>query len=425
MNTNKKLEILVLGSNFAGLQTARHLREYIKDTANITVVEKKSYLLFIPNIPMEILEGKDPTADLQLPLAPIYKEDGTRFIQAEVKEIDVYKKEVKILPTERPGSALEKLRYDYLIIALGNRLAFDKIEGFAEYGHTVTDTYQGNKLRYYIENEYKGGPIVVGSAKFNQGDPKKLPFDIPVAKAACEGPPVEVSLSLAYRLQQLGKGGPRNITLFTPAELIAEDAGEEIVKQLLEIAGNMGFGYKNKVEDIKRITKDGIEFTNGESLEAEVKIIFPNWEPHDFMKGLPISDDKGFVIHGLDMRNPDFPEVFTVGDAAAGTVPKLGTIGHIQSYIVAKQIAKDLRCIPSEEADKETFKPVVVCYGDMGGGKAFYIHSDVWYGGNTQILKMGRIYYDIKVAFKHLYFQAGGKLSHWQWKLGMWLTDTF
>ncbi len=419
----KKTKILILGGNFAGLQVARHLRENLgSELAEITVVDKKSFLLFVPNIPLETFEGRDPINTLQLPLVPILKNDKTQFIMAEVKAIDPDKKTVDILPSERPGSALDTLEYDYLVVALGNRLAYDRIEGFSEYGHTVTDPYQANKLRHYIEEEYQGGPIVIGSARFHQGTNGKLDF-IPISLAACEGPTVEVALALAHRLEELGKGGAKNITMFTPAELIAEDAGEKVVAQLLEIATKMGFGYKNKTEDIKALTKEGIEFTNGESLEAELKIIIPDWVAHDFMQGLPICDEKGFVIHNLEMRNPDYPEVFTAGDAASGTVPKLGAIGHLQSYIVARQIAKDLGVMSAEEADAELYKPEISCYGDMGGGKAFYIHSDSYYGGDLQLLKMGRSYYDMKVAFKHQYFSTGGKLPHWQWKLGAWISD--
>lgn len=417
-----KAHILILGGNFAGLQTARHLREHIGDAANITVIDRKSFLLFVPNIPLEALEGEDPTSNLQLSLEPILKGDKTRFIQAEVQDIDPEKKIVTILPNERPGSALDRIGYDYLVITLGNRLAYDKIAGFSEYGHTLTDLYQADKLRRYIKNDYKGGPVAIGSARFHQGEKGRLDF-IPTALAACEGPPVEGALALAYRLGELGKGGAKNITIFTPAPLIAEDAGEKVVKKLLDMAGSMGFGYKNNLQDITSLTKDGILFANGESLEAELKIVFPDWVPHDFLKGLPICDEQGFVIHTLEMRNPDYPEIFTAGDAAAGTVPKLGSIGHQQSYIVARQIAKDLGKMSPEEADKELYQPEVICYGDMGGGKAFYIHSNSFYGGDTQFLDMGKTYYDMKVAFKHQYFATGGKLPHWQWKLGTYLSD--
>jgi len=419
-----KPHVLVLGGNFAGLQIARHLRDYVKpEDVSISVVDQKSYLLFIPNIPLEVLENKNPDSSMQLPLAPVLDKDETNFIQARVVAIDVEQKKVTVQPMERSGSATDVISYDYLVIALGNRLAFDKIEGFARNGHSVTDGYYGNKLRKHLhEGGYKGGPIAIGSARFHQGSKGQLDF-IPTAKAACEGPPVEMALSLASWLKHHRKGGPENITIFTPAELIAEDAGEKVVSQLLDIAGGMGFKYKNKLEDITRLDKEGVEFANGDSIEAELKIILPDWVPHDFLKGLPVCDEEGFVITNRQMRNPDYPEVFAAGDAAAATVPKLGSIGHHQSYIVARQLAHDLGSLSVSEADEELYSPEVICYGDMGDGKAFYIHSDAWYGGETEILKMGRFYYDLKVAFKTSYFAMGGKVPYWQWKMGTWMGD--
>ena len=146
-------------------------------------------------------------------------------------------------------------------------------------------------------------------------------------------------------------GGPENITLFTPAALIAEDAGEKVVEQLLNAASSMGYKYRNNLQDITRLTRDGIDFANGESIAADLKIIFPNWKPHAFMKDLPICDEVGFVITGMDMRNPDYPEVFACGDAAALTVPKLGAIGHQECDVVGKQITKDVGPLSAAEAE--------------------------------------------------------------------------
>ena len=59
-NKTKKPRVLVLGSNFAGLSTARFIREEAKDSVDITVIDRKPYLLFVPNIPLEILRNQDP-----------------------------------------------------------------------------------------------------------------------------------------------------------------------------------------------------------------------------------------------------------------------------------------------------------------------------------------------------------------------------
>jgi sulfide:quinone oxidoreductase len=344
--------------------------------------------------------------------------DQINFIQAEVNAIDVDSEVVHITPNERPGAAAVILGYDYLVVALGNRLAFEDIEGFAEFGDSVSDLYLGEKLRQKLHfGGYKGGPIAIGSARFTQGDGAKglEPYpggSIPDALAACEGPPVELMMAAAHYLDETKQGEPSKITVFTPAELIAEDAGETVVKQLLDLATKMGFNYLNNTQDIKRITKDGIEFADGRSVEAELKIVFPNWKAHEFMRGLPISDSEGFVVTDLLMRNPKYKNVFAAGDAAAVTMPKLGAIGHQECEIVGLQIAKDVGRLSPEEADKP-LQPVVYCLGDMGGGKAFYIRSNTWFGGDTAVLKMGRVPYMLKMQYQTLFMQLKGKVPAW------------
>lgn len=417
-STQTEPRVLVLGGNFAGLSSAQRVRQFAGHDVRITVIDRKDYLLFVPNIPADVFENKDPALRQRMELREILARDDIDFIQGEVKGIDVVGKRVEFVPNERPGAEIQRIGYDYLVIAVGNRLAFEKIEGFAEHGHTVADLYHGNRLRRHLhEGGYRGGPVAIGSARFNQGDGAKglAPYpggSIPDALAACEGPPVEVMLSMATWLGEHQLGTPDKVTVFTPAELIAEDAGESVVKQLLDIASGMGFHYVNKTRDIRRITAEGVEFADGRSVEAELKIIFPDWVAHDFLKGLPISDNMGFVKTDLLMRNPDYPNVFAAGDAAAVTVPKLGAIGHQQSEIVGRQIAKDLGRLSAEEADKP-LAPIVYCIGDMGGGKAFYIRSNTWFGGDTAVLKMGRMPFFLKMRYRDLFFQTHGKTPDW------------
>jgi sulfide:quinone oxidoreductase len=416
-----KPHVLVLGGNFAGLGAAQKIREYAGDKVDITVVDRKAFLDYIPNIPLEIFAGRDPAITMHMDLVGALSRDEIHFRQAEVEAIDIGADSVRVRPTERPGSPAYSLRYDYLVIALGARLALDEIEGFAEHGYTVTDAFHANRLIEYLENDYKGGTIAIGSARFEQGK-KGKPHWLPIALAACEGPPVEVSLALAHWLTEKGKGGASRITIFTPAKMIAEDAGEEVVNKLLKAASAMGFGYLNNVGDIKRLTSDGIEFANGQSLSTELNIVFPNWKPHSFLKGLPICDEVGFVITDMNMRCPGHPNVFACGDAAAITVPKLGAIGHQEAEVVGKQIAKDVGVLDAKSAD-ERWMPEVLCIGDMGGGKAFYIHSNSWFGGDIQELQMGRLPFAQKVAYKEIFFRNHGKVPAWGVPFAKWSAE--
>jgi sulfide:quinone oxidoreductase len=243
--TPSRPHVLILGGNFAGLGAAQKIRDHAKDRVDITVVDRKAYLDYIPNIPLEIFEGRDPAVTMHMDLVDTLARDDVAFAQAEVLGIDVQARTVKVRPSERPGAPEYTLGYDYLVIALGAELALNDIEGFAEHGYTVSDAFHANRLIRYLKNDYKGGTIAIGSARFEQGT-RGRPAWLQTALAACEGPPVEVSLALAHWLKENGKGGPENITLFTPADEIAEDAGEKVVKQLLEAASSMGLSTSTR-----------------------------------------------------------------------------------------------------------------------------------------------------------------------------------
>ncbi|SHF21467.1 FAD-dependent oxidoreductase [Thermomonas hydrothermalis] len=195
-----KPHVLILGGNFAGLGAAQKIRDYAKDAVDITVIDRKAYLDYIPNIPLEIFEGRDPAVTMHMPLVEALARDDVRFVQAEVLGIDLDGRKVRLRPNERPGAPEYDMAYDYVVIALGARLAYDEIEGFAEHGHTVSDAFHANRLIDYLKNHYQGGPIAVGSQRFEQGT-KGRPDWLPTALAACEGPPVEVSLALAHWLE--------------------------------------------------------------------------------------------------------------------------------------------------------------------------------------------------------------------------------
>ncbi len=412
MNDHAQPHILILGSNFAGLTAARFIRKEVGEHARMTVIDRKSFLLFIPNIPMSVFEDRDPALWLHMPVIDTLARHDIDFILADVKAIDLDKKQVTYLPGERPGAPLEKIDYDYLVLALGAELAYDNIPGFAEHGFTVSDTYYANRMRAYLnDGGYKGGPIAIGSARFHQGTRGKPPW-LPLTEAACEGPVLEVGLSMGTWLQDHGMGGPGKVTFFTPGEMIAEDAGEKIVHEFLDLAGKMGFHYLNNVQDIARISAGGVEFANGTSLEAEMVVVMPDWKPLEVLKTLPITDEPGFIVTNGQMRVSEYPQVFAVGDCAALTVPKLGGLGHIQADIVSKQIANDLGLLPDDQASG-VYSPEIVCFGDMGDQKGFYIHSTEWFGGDTSVFKMGAAYYAMKMAFKELYFRTGGAPPTW------------
>jgi hypothetical protein len=73
-----------LGGNFAGLTAARFIREYSGDAVNITVLDRKPYLIFIPNIGIEVLANRDPSRAMHMDIVSHLNHDGSHFLEGEI-----------------------------------------------------------------------------------------------------------------------------------------------------------------------------------------------------------------------------------------------------------------------------------------------------------------------------------------------------
>lgn len=196
---------------------------------------------------------------------------------------------------------------------------------------------------------------------------------------------------MATWLQKHKLGDAKKVTVFTLAEMIAEDAGVTVVEQPLGIASTMGFGYVNKGQDIRRLTAEGVSFASGATIDAELKIIFPDWVAHDFLRGLLHQRQRGLRRHRPADAQPALPQRVRRGrlrrrhraQARRHRPPAVRDRGPADR--------QEPRAAPAPAQADAPLAPIVLCIGDMGAGKAFYIHSNTWYGGDAAVLGMGRI----------------------------------
>ncbi len=90
--------------------------------------------------------------------------------------------------------------------------------------------------------------------------------------------------------------------------------------------------------------------------------------------------------------------------------------------MVGKQIAKEMGAMSAELADT-TWLPEVLCIGGMGHQQAFYIHANSWFGGDMEVLKMGRVPYMLKQSYKEMFFRSGGKIPAWGVPFAEWAAE--
>ncbi|MGE0072868.1 MAG: hypothetical protein AB7S55_07390 [Thiomonas sp.] len=70
-----KPRVVVPGGNFAGLGSAQKIREYAGDSVDISLIDRKDYLPFVPNVPTDVMENRDPARRQRLQLRPALTSD--------------------------------------------------------------------------------------------------------------------------------------------------------------------------------------------------------------------------------------------------------------------------------------------------------------------------------------------------------------
>lgn len=121
-------EVLILGGGFAGVYTARYLEKLLKpEQASITLVNRENYWVYQPMLP-EVISGSIGLTNVVSPIRRFCPR--TNLVMREVEDIDLKNKMVTISPGFRPRQL--QLKYDYLVIALGNVTNFYGMPGLIE-----------------------------------------------------------------------------------------------------------------------------------------------------------------------------------------------------------------------------------------------------------------------------------------------------
>src|SRR5687768_546862 len=193
-------KVLILGGGFSGVVAAERLAEQLGDEYQITLVSRSRNFVFYPAL-VRLAFGKCEKKDVSFDLRHTMLNRRVNFVEAEVAHIDPFERKVNIAHGEVEG----KLPYDYLIFALGRRLATERITGFYEHAHHLLNVDKAIKFGKAVA-ELKEGRVVLG-----QCPGARLP--VPVYESA---------FALARMLEDKGNRDRVRITVVTPGTLESE-----------------------------------------------------------------------------------------------------------------------------------------------------------------------------------------------------------
>ena len=344
-------KILILGGGFGGLTTAEKLSASLGSEHQITLVSQFPEFIFYPAL-MHVAFGNLEPDDIKFDLRAKLHDLGVRFVQGEVLSIDSKHHSVKLYGDDFSGD----IYYDYLVIALGRRLATEKVGGFFEYSHHLLGIKAALKFRKAIET-FERGAIIVGMCP-----DARLP--VPVC---------ETAFGLAQKFADKIADKKVSIRVVFPETVETAFGGAKIHR---EIEAEFS---KYKIEIVTNFPVDDISKTNisaGEkSLNYDLLMMLPPFRGQALISQLGTSaDDSSYAKVNRFLQVEGLEQTYAVGDITAFSGPKFASLAVQQSDVVTKNILSELAGGKLQSVYSQEIATII----DEGGGDSIYLHYGIW-----------------------------------------------
>ncbi|MDF0682368.1 MAG: NAD(P)/FAD-dependent oxidoreductase [Candidatus Nitrosocosmicus sp.] len=362
--------IVILGGGFSGIGVLKNLQNKFahNNDVQITLISKNNFLLFTPMLP-EIVSGSIETRHIVTPLRSFCNKAS--FYEAEVKSIDLDNKEITMthtigrefqrFNTEEKEGHDHKLRYDYLVIAMGNENNFFGNEKIRENVFTLKTITDAILLRNHLIK-------VLEQASIEQDDKglRKSLLTFVVVGGGFSG--VETVGAVNDYIRESVKLYYPNIYM-SDVRVVLISATNNLLEQIDEDLGRYAL-EKLKVNGVefimdtlvKDVTEDKAVLSNNIVLPCYTLIWTAGVTPNKLITDLNCKHDKNHRIitsNHLEVSGYE-NSVYSLGDCASIVNPHTGKLypptaqnAIRQSYVVSKNIISSIKGKP--EKDKQLF----------------------------------------------------------------------
>ena len=344
-------KVLILGGGFGGVVAAERLAEELSDEHQITLVSRSRQFVFYPAL-VRLAFGKCQKEDVSFDLRQTMLSRRINFVEAEVAHVDPFERKVSIAHGEVEG----KLPYDYLIFALGRRLATERITGFYEHAHHLLNVDKAIKFGRAVE-EFRAGRVVVGQC----------------SGARTPVPVYETAFALARLSEERGERERVRITVVSPETVEAEIGdvhGAAVLKHELD---------KHQIEvlshfPVEIVTQDSVITNGGNGVRFDLLMLVPPFRGSSAAHYLGVTDSEGYIHVDATMRVSDHERIYAVGDCVSFSGPKMGHMAVRQAEVAAANLAAEIEGRERVANYIHEMKFVI----DEAGTGGLYLHKDIW-----------------------------------------------
>ena len=336
-SSNEMPHIVILGGGFAGISAAKQL---VKAPVRITLVDKENHHLFQPLLYQVATAGLS-AADIAEPLRHIFADQkNLTTVMDSVVNIDLASQEVEL--------SKNRLRYDYLIVALGASTGYFGNDQWTQYAPGLKTLDEATELRRRILLAFEQAEIAETKEEVERcmnfvvigGGPTGVEMAGAIAELAYHVFADEYrNIDTTQANVHLIEAGPRLMAAF-------KEKQSDYTARRLEKMG-VKVHLNTKVSDISadKVVAGDQTFEVGTVLWAagvEGNAVARK------MQSLEL-DRAGRVFIDTDLNIPEHTNVFVVGDLAhlkdarGKTVPGLAPAAMQTGKHAAKQILRDLK----------------------------------------------------------------------------------
>ncbi|MDQ2069066.1 NAD(P)/FAD-dependent oxidoreductase [Natronospira bacteriovora] len=333
-------KITVVGSGFAALTAARHLRSLDRD-ARITLVAPRPEFVYLPSL-IWLPTGQRQAEDIVRPLEGFFERHRIRYHQGSATGLDLGG---RLLLTDNG-----EVENDAILIGTGGRF-LKKLPGIE---HAITPcegVESAMRIKMAVEN-MDGGHIAFGFS----GNPRE-------GQAMRGGPMFEFLFGIDSLLRKQGRRDRFELTFFSPAPEPGKRLGPRAVGKLLGEMNRRGI-HTHLGHKLKSFSEDKVS-TEGGEFPADLILFMPGMTGNPWFDNTELSrSDGGLLKADAFCRVEGAERVYVAGDAGSfpgpDWMPKQAHMADLQAAAAAKNMHAEL----NGREPEATFKAELMCIVD-------------------------------------------------------------
>lgn len=343
-------KVLILGGGFGGVVAAERLAKKLGGGHEITLVSRSNRFLFYPSF-IRLAFGKCKPDDISFDLREAMLDRRIGFIEGEVARVDPHKKEVTFADGDISGT----MNYDYLIYALGRRLATERVNGFYEHAHHLLTLDGAMRFGEALKN-FHSGHAVIGSCLNSR-------LTIPV---------YETAFAIARKLRAQGERDNVKISIVSPYKL-ADELGDGLVSyKLREMLDRFHIDYISDFS-AEQITAGEVSDKRGKKIPFDLLMLLPPFTGTSAPIGQGITDAGGYIKVDSRMKVRGVEDMYAVGDCVNFPGVKMGHMAVLQGEIAADNVLAEIE----EREPVARYRHEMQLVIDTGTSESIYLHQEL------------------------------------------------